>query len=452
MSINPNIFKTYDIRGAYPEELTDEMAHKIGQAFTRYAKTKKIIVGRDTRLSSPSLTESLMKGIVSQGVDIIDIGLCSTSSFYFTVGNSDAGGGIMTTASHSPKKMNGFKLVFSGNTPLTKEQMLELKKIALEDNFPTAEIKGKITKQDITDDYVRALRKSTKEKIKPLRIVMDSGNGTAGLYIEKVFSGIGLDIIPIFTEPDGNFPNHETNPKIPENRAELKKRIIEENADLGFMFDGDADRMYALDRQGDVIDPSLILAIIGEYMVKNSVNKKKVVIEVRTSRIVRDWIEKIGGKVIVSSCWTIPIKLEMKNDPAIVFGGETSGHYIFPELHETDDGIFAALTFLQAISTKEETIDEIIKKFHEKYFVIEETNFEIASMNEADKIIAEIKNSYISKGAQISDIDGLSVVFLDWWFNLRKSQTEPVIRLNLEANTRDLMNEKKDELFKLIRN
>lgn len=451
MQIDPKIFKAYDIRGSYPEELPDEAAYKIGQAFAGYAKAKTLVVGRDTRLSSPSLTEALARGINDQGVDVIDIGLCSTSCFYFTVGDSGMGGGIMTTASHSPKKINGFKLVFKGNTSLTKEQILELKEIVLKDEFPTAPSRGKIIKQDTTDVYVQVVKKFIKEKIKPLKVVMDPGNGTAGLYIEKIFQNTGLSIIPIFFKPDGNFPNHETNPKIPENRIKLKEKIIEEKADLGFMFDGDADRMYVLDRNGDVIDPSLVLAIISEYMVKNS-TKKKVVIEVRTSQVVRDWVEKVKGKIIVSSCWTIPIKLEMKADPEIVFGGETSGHYIFPELHETDDGIMAALTFLQAISVKEETIDEIIKKFKEKYFVLEETNFEITDKNKTASILKNLKDKYLSAGAKILEIDGLSVVFPDWWFNIRESQSEPLFRLNMEASSERLFNEKKEEVLKLLKN
>jgi phosphomannomutase len=449
--MNEKIFKAYDIRGSYPEELTEETAYKIGRAFAIYAKVNKIIVGRDTRLSSPSLTEAVIKGITDAGVDVINIGLCSTSCFYFTVGETKDCAGIMTTASHAPKKINGFKMVFGGNLSLIKEQILELKKIVLENNFPTIANEGTAVNQDYSENYIQAVRKNIRGKINPLKIVMDPGNGTAGLYIEKVFQNIGVSIVPIFFEPDGNFPNHETNPKIPENRIKLKEKILEEKADLGFMFDGDADRMYILDRNGDVIDPSLILAIIGEYMIKNSEHKKKVVVEVRTSRIVRDWIEKIGGKVIISSCWTIPIKLEMKADPEIAFGGETSGHYIFPELHETDDGIFAALTFLQAISAKNESIDDILKKFREKYFVLEETNFELTDMGEADKILENLRNKYSAEGAEILNVDGLSVVFPDWWFNIRKSQAEPVIRLNLEAKSQKLMEEKRDELLNFIK-
>jgi len=281
--------------------------------------------------------------------------------------------------------------------------------------------------------------------------VMDSGNGTAGLYIEKIFSNIGLEVIPIFTELDGNFPNHETNPKLPENRTKLAEKIILEKADLGFMFDGDADRMCVLDRNGDLVDYSLVMALISEYLVKNS-SRKKVIHEVRTSRIVRDWVEKAGGTIGITECWTIPIKLEMKANREIVFGGETSGHFMFRDTHESDDGIFGTLTFLQAISAKKETIDEIIEEFKKKYFVLEEINFAMANMDEADKILEKFEDKYSDGGGQIVEIDGLSVVYPQWWFNLRKSQSEPLIRLNLEADSQSLFNEKKEEIIGLIQN
>ncbi|HRY82626.1 MAG TPA: phosphomannomutase/phosphoglucomutase [Candidatus Moranbacteria bacterium] len=447
--INPGIFKAYDIRGVYPTELNEEIAYKIGQSFANYAKSESIIVGRDTRLSSPSLAENLIKGIADQGVNVIDIGLCSTSCFYYTVGESEYSG-IMVTASHASKENNGFKMVFGKNVPLTKEQILELKKIVMGEQSPISGTKGSITEEDPTNNYVQVVKNSIKEKIKPLKVVMDAGNGMAGLYIEKVFSGLGINIVPIFTELDGNFPNHETNPKLPENREKLKEKVIAEKADLGFMFDGDADRVCVIDRNGKLLDYSLLMAILAEYRVKNS-SKKKVVIETRTSTIVHDWVGKVGGSVMVSECWTIPIKLKMQNDPDVIIGGETSGHYVFPELHEADDGIMSALTFLQAISVKEEPIDGIIEDFRKKYFVMDETNFEMPNMQKADEVIGRLREKYSKEGAEILEVDGLSVIFKDWWFNLRKSQSEPVIRLNFEANKKELYDEKKEEIISEIK-
>lgn len=447
-AINPKIFKAYDIRGVYPTELNEETAYKIGQSFANYSKSKTIIIGGDSRTSSPALKDATIQGIVSQGVDVIDIGLCSTSCFYYTVGESEFSG-IMITASHSSKEFNGFKVVFGKNMPLTQEQILELKEIVLNSQMENAITKGRISKQDSTDAYVSAIRNSIKGKINPLKVVMDAGNGTAGLYIKKVFAGTGIEIIPMFFEPDGNFPNHETNPKLPENREKLKEKVVSEKADLGFMFDGDADRVCIIDRNGKLLDYSLLMAILAEYRVGNS-SKKEVVIETRTSTIVQDWVEKVGGSVIVSECWTIPIKLKMKNDPDVIIGGETSGHYVFPELHETDDGVMASLTFLQAISVKKESVDEIIEDFRKKYFVMDEMNFEMPNMEKADEVIAKLKEKYFKEGAEILEIDGLSAIFPKWWFNLRKSQSDPVIRLNFEANEKELYDEKRNELIKKI--
>lgn len=450
-SINPAIFKAYDIRGVYPNELNEEAAYKIGQSFAEFSHAPEIMVGYDTRTSYPMLREAMIKGITDHGVDVVDIGLCSTSCFYYTLAESGLEGGIMITASHNSKEFNGFKPMLKDATPLTKEQILELKKIVMEKDLSIADAKGKIIEKDPTDDYVEMVRNSVKEKIKPLKVVMDAGNGMAGLYIEKVFSGLGFEVIPMFTELDGNFPNHETNPKLPENRAMLVEKIKEEKADLGFMFDGDADRVCILDRRGEYVDYGLVMALISEYLVKNS-QKKKVIHEVRTSRVVRDWVEKAGGSIGITECWTIPIKLEMKGDPEVVFGGETSGHYMFRDTHESDDGIFGAMTFLQAISAKEEAIDEIIAKFKEKYFVLEERNFKMMNKEEADNIIAQLKKKYSLEGAKILEIDGLSVVYPDWWFNLRQSQSEPVIRLNMEANSSGLFEEKSMEIVGLIEN
>lgn len=451
MEINPKIFKAYDVRGVYRSELTDEAAYKIGQSFASFAKAPVIMVGYDTRVSSPALAEALIKGITDQGVNVVDIGYCSTSCLYFMLADSGLGGGIMITASHNSKEFNGFKPMLKDATPLTKEQLLELKEITLNRQLSSADIKGIITKKDYTDYYATALKNSIKEEIKPLKVVMDAGNGMAGLYIEKVFANTGLTVVPIFMELDGAFPNHETNPKLAENRVKLAEKIVSEKADLGFMFDGDADRLCILDRNGHLIEYSLVLAIISEYLVRNSI-QKRVVVEVRTSRVVRDWVENVGGEVITTSAWTIPIKLKMKADSEVVFGGETSGHYMFRETHESDDGIFGALTFLQALSAKKESIDEIIKKFKEKYFVLEETNFEVEDKVQVAAILEKLRNKYSSEGAQILAIDGVSVIFPEWWFNIRESQSEPVIRLNMEATSQQLFEEKKAEVIGLIQN
>lgn len=448
--MNSDIFHAYDIRGIYPQKLNEEAAYKIAQTLVQYTKAKQVLVGRDIRISSESLSNSIIKGVNSQGAEVVDIGLCSTPCFYFAVASSGIDAGIMITASHASKEFNGFKPVFKGATPLSKEQMAEFKNIVLNGEFPVLSKEEKIIKKDFAQEYISSIRKFIKNEFKPLKIVTDASNGMAGLYIEKVFTETNLNVIPIFNEPDGNFPNHEANPKIPANRQKLTEKIISEKADLGFIFDGDADRVYALDREGMVIDPNLVSALISRYLINVS-QKKKVLVEVRTSRVVNDFIEKIGGRVEVSPCWTIPIKLKMREDSEFIFGSETSGHYVFADFYRTDDGILGMLDFLQAISVEEKTVDEIIDDFQKRYFIIEETNFEVKNGQQAKEILAVLENKYKEQGGKILKIDGLSVQFPDWWFNLRASETEPLIRLNLEAKTKELMEAKKEELTKFIK-
>jgi len=449
--IAPSIFHAYDIRGKYPEEINEETFYKIGQAFVKYAKAKKILVGQDIRLSSESLTASLIKGINSQGASVLDIGLCSTPCFYFAVAKSDVDGGLMCTASHLGREFNGLKPVFRGNTPLTREQVSEFKDLTINGDFKIISNEEKIIKQDFTGTYLNEIVKFIKNKFKSLKVVIDASNGMAGLYVERVFEATNLKIIPIFIEPDGSFPNHDPNPKIPANRQKLVDKIISEKANLGIMFDGDADRVYFLDRQGQVIDPSLVSALMGQYLVLQT-GKKKILIEVRTSRVVKDFMEKVGGKVGVSVCWSIPIKLAMEKDNEIIFGSETSGHYVFADFYRIDSGILAALNFFQAISAKKESLDEILEDFRSKYFIIEETNFQIKNCGQAKEILKTLEEKYRKEGAEILKIDGLTVQFPEWWFNLRLSETEPLIRLNLEAKTEELMNKKKEELSSLINN
>ena len=449
--MNPNIFKKYDLRGQYPDELNDEMAYQVGRGFAVYAKSTKLMVGYDARISSPSLHSALIRGIIDQGVDVVDIGLCSTSCFFYSLAESGLIGGIMVTASHTPKQFNGFKIMFQDATPLSSDQILEFKEITIDNQTSLSDTKGNITIIDSSENYVAMVRNSIIEKLKPLKVIMDAGNGTAGLYTDKIFAGTELSHTTIFGEPDGNFPNHETNPKIPENRVKLIEKIISEKADLGFMFDGDADRLYILDSNGDVIDPSLVMAIMSEYLINTS-NKKEVVIEVRTSHVLRDWVEKVGGKVNVTTCWTIPIKLEMKSNPNVVFGGETSGHYMFRQTHESDDGIFAASIFLQAISVKSETIDQIVENFKSRYFVMEEQNFKLENRENIIQVLGSLKDQYSKMGGEIVEIDGLSVIFPDWWFNLRASEAEPYLRLNFEANSQVVYDDSKTKLIDAIEN
>ena len=278
---------------------------------------------------------------------------------------------------------------------------------------------------------------------------MDAGNCMAGLSIKKAFENTELEVIPLYTNLDGNFPNHETNPKIEENQKDLKNKILEEKADLGFMFDGDADRFYAFDRNGQVIAPSFISAIIGGYMIRNYPGNK-IIIEVRTSNVVKDLVKEAGGEVLVVKPWYVMIKLALVENPSASFGSETSGHYLFRDFYKIDDGILAALIFSQAISVEKNSIDEILDRLRKKYFIIEETNFEFVNKEKQQQKLTEMEEYYKNKGGEIQKIDGLSVFFSGWHSNLRASETEPVLRLNMEATSQELMEEKTEELSKII--
>ncbi|MFA6047227.1 MAG: phosphomannomutase/phosphoglucomutase [Parcubacteria group bacterium] len=445
-TINPNIFKAYDIRGVYPEEINEEAAYKIGQASVEFFNAKKIMVARDIRLSSKPLSDALINGIISQGADVIDIGLASTPYFYYSLAVSpEADAGFMITASHMSKEFNGMKPMFKKSVPFTKEQILEFKKDVLEKDFIENVEKGKIELKDLTEKYIREIKNFIKAPFKPLKVVVDSGNGMAGLYFDKIFTDSNIEIIPLFMEPDGTFPNHTANPRVAENRQYGIEKMKEVDADLGIFFDGDADRFSAVNRNGELIDPSLLIAIISEYLIKGS-SRNGIAVEVKTSRVVKDLVKKLGGKLTVLPHWTIPLKLEMRRDKNIIFGGETSGHLMLADFYSVDDGILGFLIFLQALSVREETLEQIIDKFKSKYFTIEETNFPLASRDKIISISAELEEKYKKVGAKISKIDGLAVEFPDWWFTLIISESAPVMRLNLEANSKELLEEKNKEL------
>ena len=455
--IDESIFKAYDIRGEYPNQLDERTAFRIGQVFADYVKNnnpsgepEKIIVGRDIRLSSESISQALIDGITSTGMSVINIGLASSPHFNYSAAhlNSPA---MVVTASHMEKRFNGFKLAFAGNITLTKEQLVEIKEMVLSDKeIKISEIKGSVEKMNILDDYITEVKQFIKFPFKKLKVVMDAGNCMAGLSIEKVFANTELEVVPLYINLDGNFPNHETNPKIEENQQDLKKKIVEEKADLGFMFDGDADRFYAFDRNGEVISPSFISALVGRYLIRNY-SGNKVIIEVRTGNVVKDLVEEAGGEVLVVKPWYVMIKLALAENPDAVFGSETSGHYLFQNFYKIDDGILTALIFLQAISVEEKSIDKILGELRKKYFIIEEINFEFEDKAKQQDKLRELEEYYQSKSGEILKIDGLSVIFNDWHFNLRASESEPLLRLNLEANSKELMEEKTEEVSGFIK-
>jgi len=442
MKIDSTIFKAYDIRGIYGDSLTDEMIKSIGNNFAAQMADKKIIIGRDMRLSSENIFNALAEGIKKTGKNIIDIGLVSTDATYFASGFLGYPS-IMITASHNPSAWNGFKMTFADAKPFGQEEIQELKTKIENDEYIEAENDGQIEVVNILPDYIKKAFTFIKtESFKPLKIVVDAGNGMAGKIVPLFFGSLPCEIIPLYFELDGAFPNHQPSPIESKNLIDLQKAVFEERADFGMAFDGDADRVFFVDDQAQIIKGDIIVAILAEYFLKNN-SQEKIIYDLRCSHIVPEMIKQNNGQPIISRVGHSFIKKLMRETNAI-FGGELSGHYYYRDNYMVDSGIITALIMTEIISKYDKKLSELLKNYF-KYFNIEETNFKVENK---DKKLNQLKEKY-SDGQQ-DELDGLTVEYDDWWFNVRPSNTEPFLRLNLEAKTEKLMKEKKQELAQLI--
>ncbi|MFN8672272.1 MAG: phosphomannomutase/phosphoglucomutase [Candidatus Sericytochromatia bacterium] len=442
------VFKAYDIRGVYGKDLNEEMAYKIGRAFVTYLGCKRVLVGKDTRLSTPSLSESLIKGITDQGADVLDIGLSTTDMFYFAENHFGYESGIMVTASHNPGKYNGFKLIREKAAPIGAGSGIEeIERIFHENNFSEPEKKGTVSHvENVVDDFVKFIHAKVDMKaIKPLRVVMDAGNGMAGFVAPKMFANTPIETIPLFFELDGNFPNHEANPLLEENRQDLIKKVIETKADFGVGFDGDSDRCFVVDENGQFIDGDFLTGILSTNMLEKHPGGT-VFYDVRCSRYTKDMIEKSGGKPFMWKVGHALSKPKMKELKAI-FGGEVSGHFyfLFDDYH-ADNSYLPVFILAEMLSKHNKTLSELMVEKN-NYFISGEIN---STVENPDGIIQEIEDKYSPLG-KIIDIDGLSIVADDWWLNIRKSNTEPLLRLNCEAKTKEGMEKLRDDLLSIIR-
>jgi phosphomannomutase len=440
-----SIFKAYDVRGVYPSELDEKLAYKIGRAFVTFLNVKKVAVSQDMRRSSKSLKKELIRGIMDQGADVIEVkGLCSTPRSYFACWFLKAPGSIMVTASHNPGKYNGFKFTREKAIPISGDTGIkDIERLVLKNKFKNVKKKGKIVKKDIVKDYTKhILSLIDVKKVKPLKVVIDAGNGMGGKDMELVLSKLPLEVIKMYFKPDGNFPNHEANPLKEENNAYIKKRIIKEKADFGIAIDGDADRVFFFDENSETIPADFITCLIAEDILKR--NKGKVLYDLRSSWVVKEVIEENGGKAGMSRVGHAFIKQQMRREKAI-FAGELSGHFYFKDNFYTDSAIIAALKVIQLISEKGKKLSEIVRPL-KKYYASGEINSKVEDKQGKMK---ELAKKYSS--GKISWLDGVRIDFKDWWFNVRPSNTEPLLRLNLEAKTRELMKGKRDEVLKIIR-
>lgn len=422
------IFKAYDIRGLYGSQITLETAERIGRGYAKYLGAKRVAVGRDMRESSPDVEAALVRGLTASGVDVTRIGLCSTPMNYFAVANYGFDGGIQVTASHNPAAYTGFKLTRAGAIPLSGEEGIEeIRELVEGGDLPDAPTPGKVEDLDIREDYTKHVL-SFAEDVRPLTVAVDVANGMGSLEVELVFPHLPVKLVPLYMELDGNFPNHEPNPLRAENLKDLIAKVREVGADVGIGFDGDADRACFVDENGRTITNDLITALLAlEILPKRP---GPVVYDLRSSRVVAEVIEKNGGKPIRERVGHSFLKARMRKENA-VFGGEFSGHYYFRENYNADSGIIAAIHVLNLLSKREEPFSKILEPLR-KYWMTGEINFEV---EDKDAKIEEIAKVF--SDGEIDWLDGVTVQYPDWWFNVRKSNTEPLLRLNLEGMTEE---------------
>jgi phosphomannomutase len=452
--MDAEIFKAYDIRGVYGEQFNEEDAWKIGFAAARFlpallhgfdrgqANARSICVGRDMRSHSESLANALIEGITSAGIDVIDIGMNDTPFIYFAINHLGACGGIQVTASHNPAKYNGFKVSGPGAKPVGEDTGLkDIKHIAISLLHTKGKSTGKVEKIDLTDEYRKHVLKFLQPKLRKLKIAIDASNGMAGKMVPAVFSDMGLKIIELNFKHDGTF-KHDPNPLIEENLAELKATVVGENCDFGVCFDGDADRLMMIDETGQTIGCDLITALMAGYFLKKN-PKSTVVYDLRSSRAVAEEIIKYGGTPRRERVGHAFMKKALRDSHG-VFGGELSGHFYYRDNFCADSGLITFVHMLNIVSQTNSKVSFLIKPLR-RYFPSSEINFQIADKQAK---MDELAKRY--RDGQVDWLDGVTVGFKDWWFNCRPSNTEPLLRLTVEAKTPEMLREKLKEIQSML--
>jgi phosphomannomutase len=437
-----SIFKAYDIRGVYPTELNEKIMYKIGRAFVDFLKCKNVVVGRDMRLSSPSLFNALVKGIIDQGADVIDIGLSTTPMLYYAVHELKADSGLVITASHNPKEWNGLKLVREEGRALSGEDGIkEIEEKVKNNDFKDADEQGKITQKNITHDYINYAA-SYATNLNNFKIVVDCGNGMAGLTLIPLIEKLGIEYTALYSELDGSFPNHEPDPLKEKNMKDLQEKVVELKADVGFALDGDVDRIILVDEKGNRIPGDITTALIAKDLL--SKKKIKVMYDIRASKSVKELIEKNGGTAMVYRAGHSLIKKKMREE-GFDFGGEKSGHYFYKQNFYTDSALITLIYILELLKKEGKKLSELVKDIN-PYSSSGEINRKV---KDKDEVLKRVEEKY-KDALRIFHIDGVTIEYKDWWFNLRKSNTEPLLRLNLEADNKGLMKEKIKEVLGLI--
>ena len=436
------IFRAYDIRGRYPDELDEVTAKRIGNAFIRLLAAEQIVVGRDMRLSSPALARAFIEGAVEAGAEVTDIGMVSTPLLNYAIAAGKFDGGVMVTASHLPGEMNGFKLAREDAVPLSGDRDLPLLE-TLTDEEPVVRAAGSCRRTDMLDDYIGKVAGFVRSP-GPLTIVADAGNGMVGPEVPRLFERVpAWRLIPLYLEPDGRFPHHHANPLDPKTTQELQERVVAEGADFGVAFDGDGDRCGFIDERGERVREDLVTALIADYLLGENPGAT-ILYDLRSSRAVVEAIEMAGGRGVRSRVGHAFIKALMREEKAI-FAGELSGHYYYRDMGYADNGLLTMVLVANILAASGQTLSELIRPL-ERYPSTGEINL---AVRDPSAVLAVLEARY--RDADLDHLDGLTIGYPTWWFNIRPSHTEPVVRLNLEAETRDLMDGKVQEVLSVIR-
>ena len=446
-TIQPGIFKAYDIRGLYPAEIDAEVVRRIGRAFVDYLGARRIAVGRDCRLSSPELAAAFIAGARAQGAAVTDIGVVATDMLYYYVARHDLEGGAIVTASHNPKDWNGVKMVRRGALALSGDAGIrEIREWVTAGRYAdAAEPKAELASAVVSEDYARhCLSFVDVSRIPRLKVVLDTANGMGAVGVQAIFDRLPLETIRLYFDLDGTFPNHPADPLLEENRRDLVARVLQEQADLGIAWDGDADRCFFVDDTGAYVPGDFLTAVLGEAFARREPGAR-IVYDVRASRAVADYVSAAGGVPLINRVGHAFIKKRMRDEGA-VFGGEVSGHFYFRENWFADNGMIPALLVLERIGREGKRLSQVLAPLRARYHISGEINSRVADVARA---LARLEERY--GDGRVTRLDGVSVDYDDWHFNVRPSNTEPLLRLNLEAATRHEMERRRDELLALIR-
>ena len=454
MTANPAIFKAYDIRGIYGDDIDAGIAEQIGGAFAQViadlegkpTTELRLGLGHDMRLSAPELSEAYQRGMTAEGATVFDAGLVGTEMLYFLVGSRELDGGLMCTASHNPKAYTGAKLVKRGAIALSGDAGIGDVRQRIEAGLGDAPGGGSVEEVDIDDEFREAaLAVIDADAVKPLKVVVDGGNGMAGPMVGPLLERLGLELVEAYWKPDGNFPDHEPNPMLPENREFIMREVVEKGADLGIAWDGDADRCFFIDETGAFVDGDFLTALLADSMLRKQ-PRATILYDVRASRAVADTVEHAGGRALMNRVGHAFFKTRMRDENA-AFGGEVSGHYYFRDFYCADSGTIPALLILELLSTEGKKMSELLEPFRSKYFISGEINTEVSDQDAKLNALAE----KYADGHQYQ-LDGLSVEYDDWHFNVRPSNTEPLLRLCLESlASHEDMEHRRDEVLAVIR-